>query len=137
MRWIELLAATLAAALGWVGIGLYLLGPHLGGATLSLEPGGAASTTTALSSLLDAGVPTGTAVVLLLAAFGFALVLLGAWLHARGTRRAPWLVSAGAIVPAVIALLAWSATPYVLPGAAVATVTAALAWAPTTAARRP
>lgn len=136
MRWIELLAAALAAALGWVGIGLYLLGPRLGGATGSLEPGGAAAATTAQCSLLEAGVPVAAAVLLLLAASGFALVLLGAWLHARDRRNARWLVAAGAMVPAAIVLVAWNAAPYVLPGAAVATVTAALAWAPTTATRR-
>lgn len=136
MRWIELLAATLAAALGWVGVGIYLLAPRLGGATFSLEPGGVGESSTATSSLLATGVPAGTALLLLVAAFAFALVLLGAWLHARGERSAAWLVSMGAVVAAAIAVLVESATPYLLPGAAVATVAAALAWAPTTASRR-
>lgn len=136
MRWIELFAATLAAALGWVGVGMYLLAPRLGGVTLSLAPGGAITSSTATRSLLATGVPAGTAMPLLVAALAFALVLLGAWLHARGERSAPWLVSVGAVMAAAVAVLVGSATPYLLPGAALATVCAALSWAPTTAARR-
>ena len=134
MRSIELFAAVLAAALGWAGIGILLLGPTTAAASLSLDPG-SASSTSAAGSLLEAGVPPLLAFQLLCAAVAFGGAVVGAWLHARGDRQAGRIVAGAALVPVVVAVLNLAAGPYLLPGAAVAVLAAAVAMAPV--ARRP
>ncbi len=127
MRSIELFAAVLAAVLGWAGIGLLLLGPATAGASLSMEPNGGATATASTGSLLQAGVPTLLALQLAAAAIGFAGVLVGAWLHARGNGRARWLVVLSAVLAVIATIPTATASAYLAPGAAVAVIAAVTA----------
>ena len=127
MRSIELFAAVLAAVLGWAGIGLLLLGPATAGASLSLEPNGGGTATASTGSLLQAGVPGLLALQLAAAAIGFAGVLVGAWLHARGNRSARWLVALAAVLPVIAGMASATVSAYLVPGAAVAVIAAVTA----------
>jgi hypothetical protein len=130
MRSIELFAAVLGAVLGWVGIGLLLLGPSAAGATLSIDPGGVGAASTTKLSLLQAGVAPVLAIGLAAAAIACGALVVGAWLHARGDRQARRLVAAAAVVLAAVAVLGGTALPYLLPGAAIAVLAAIVALAP-------
>jgi hypothetical protein len=127
MRSIELFAAVLAAVLGWAGIGLLLLGPATAGASLSLEPSGGATATASSGTLLEAGVPPLLALQLAAAAIGFAGLITGAWLHARGDRRTGRLVAIAALPPVLASLLNPGAAAYLVPGAAIAAIAALIA----------
>lgn len=130
MRSIELLVAVLAACLGLAGIGLLLLGPGGGGASLSIDPAGTAPATGSTLSRLEAGVPPFLAFQLACGAIAFGLQVAGAWLHAGGDRQARRLVVGAAIVAVAVAILNPIAQPYLVPGAAVAVLGAMIALAP-------
>lgn len=127
MRSIELFAAVLAAALGWAGIGLLLLGPTTAGASLTLDPEGSGSSAATAGSLLASGIPALLVVQLVLVAVSLAAGVAGAWLHARGDRQAGRIVAIAAIAPVGVAVLNLTAGPYLLPAAAVAVLAAASA----------
>ncbi|MEO8246276.1 MAG: hypothetical protein ABI622_04065 [Chloroflexota bacterium] len=127
MRSIELFAAVLAAVLGWAGIGLLLLGPATAAASLSMEPGGTATATASTCSLLQAGVPALLAIQLVAAAIGFAGLVAGAWLQARGDRQARRVVAIAALPPVLASVINPTAAAYLVPGAAVAVIAAVIA----------
>ena len=126
LRMTELLAATLAATLGWVGVGFAVLGPSQAAVSATFEPsaaGGAAG-----ASLLATGIPPLTLVTLLAGALGVTLVAIGAWLHAvRGSDRGRWLITVG-VLAAVGATLVSPSGALLLPGAAMAVMTALIGW---------
>jgi hypothetical protein len=127
LRTTELLAAGLAAVLGWVGVLLAVLGPSQAAVSATIDPSGSSSAAVG-ASLLTAGVPPATLLALLAAAIGVTLVLVGAWLHAvRGSAGGRWLISVGAVAAAAAALGS-SAGPILLPGAARSVMAAVVAW---------
>ena len=122
----ELLAAALSAALGWVGIGLAVLGPSQAAVSATFEP--SAADGAAGASLLAAGIPPLTLITLLVAGLGVTLVAIGAWLHAvRGSDRGRWLITLGALA-AVSATLVSASGALVLPGAAMGVMAALIGW---------
>lgn len=126
LRMTELLAAALAATLGWVGIGLAVLGPSQTAVSATFAPSGATGATDA--SLLAAGIPPLTLLTLLAAGLGVTLVAIGAWLHAvRASGGGRWLITVGALA-AVVATLVSPSGPLVLPGAAMSVMAAAIGW---------
>jgi hypothetical protein len=126
LRMTELLAAALAATLGWVGIGLAVLGPSQAAVSATFEGSGATGATAA--SLLTTGVPALTLATLLAAGLGVTLVAIGAWLHAvRARGRGRWVIAAGALI-AVVATLVGPSGPLVLPGAAMSVMAALIGW---------
>jgi hypothetical protein len=126
LRMTELLAAALAATLGWVGIGLAVLGPSQAAVSATFEGSGATGATAA--SLLTTGIPPLTLATLLAAGLGVTLVAIGAWLHAvRASGRGRWLIAVGALI-AVVATLVGPSGPLVLPGAAMSVMAALIAW---------
>lgn len=136
LRIAEIVAAAIAAALGWIGIGLLLLGPTYSVASSTIDASGAVTSSAGTRSLLEMGVSPVTAAILVACAIGFAILLLGAWLHAvRARRGARWLVAVGALPAVAVTLVSFGAGPFLLPGAAVGLLAAMLAWSPRRALR--
>jgi hypothetical protein len=127
LRSTELLAAGLAAVLGWVGVLLALLGPSQAAVSATFDPSGGPGGTVS-ASLLATGMSPATLLALLATAIGVTLVLVGAWLHAvRGSGGGRWLIVIGAMA-AVVAALAGLVGSILLPGAAMSVMAGVIAW---------
>ncbi len=127
LRTTELLAAALAAVLGWVGILLALLGPSQAAVSATISPSGG-TVGAASASLLAAGLEPATLIALVAAGIGVTLVAVGAWLHAlHGSATGRWLTTVGALL-AVLVTIATVTGPILLPAAAMAVMAAVVGW---------
>jgi hypothetical protein len=122
--------AGLAALLGWLALGWTILGPTYVETAMSTS----GATTTMTRSLLDVGLSSLTALILLTEAACFGLVLVGALDRRSNDGRGKWLMLMAIGPPVAIGLVSFGLIA-ALPGVVLAETAVALAFS--TPGRRP